>query len=238
MVMEMISLLTLVMIKIATSLQRGHLRSRVSLPLQRLGVLAALQILTLGKRGQESNRGIKLFNIQPDDKLIVQFNAKGRPICENARPVATLCRIIVRTPGNAPLHVTKWVDVPEQAKEKMWKHIQDYAVADDERKKWVRNDFSTDPLTFLVKIGPGLCNIGAIHRFKLWLRKIRPIVVAKHLNIQGGLRVLLDIEIRRLGAGLMEVYLLERISSFAPIVGRTGLMLMRNQQKTFQSLRN
>ena len=36
----------------------------------------------------------------------------------------------------------------------------------------------------------------------------------------------------RLEAGLMGVYLIGRISSFAPIVGRTGLMLMRNQQKT------
>ncbi|RWR75198.1 transposon protein, putative, CACTA, En/Spm sub-class, expressed [Cinnamomum micranthum f. kanehirae] len=89
------------------------------------------------KRTRGSSRGIKLFNRRPDDKLIVQFNAEGQPIGDNARPFATLCGIIVRTPGNAPLQVTKWADVPEQSKEKMWKHIQDYAVVDDERKKWV-----------------------------------------------------------------------------------------------------
>ncbi|KAJ8630302.1 hypothetical protein MRB53_023625 [Persea americana] len=89
------------------------------------------------KRTRGSNRGIKLFNRQPDDKLIVQFNAEGQPIGENARPFTTLCGIIVRTPGNAPLQVMKWADVPEQAKDKMWKHIQDHAVVDDERKKWV-----------------------------------------------------------------------------------------------------
>ena len=49
-----------------------------------------------------------MFNRRPDDKLIVQFNAKGQPIGENARPFATLCGIIVRTPGNAPLQVKKW----------------------------------------------------------------------------------------------------------------------------------
>ncbi|KAJ8627922.1 hypothetical protein MRB53_021229 [Persea americana] len=93
------------------------------------------------KRTRGSNRGIKFFNRRSDDKLIVKFNAEGQPIGENAKPFATLCRIIVRTPGNAPLQVhyqvTKWADIPEQAKEKMWKHIQDHAMVDDERKKWV-----------------------------------------------------------------------------------------------------
>ncbi|XXG85973.1 hypothetical protein AAC387_Pa11g0967 [Persea americana] len=79
----------------------------------------------------------------------------------------------------------------------MWKHIQEYAVVDDERKKWMKNNFCIDPLTFLVKTGPGLCNIGAIQTFRSWLRKIRRIAGAKQLNIQGGLRVLLDIEMRR-----------------------------------------
>ena len=70
------------------------------------------------KRTRGSNRGIKLFNRRPNDKLIVQFNAEGKPIGENARPFATLCGIIVRTPGNAPLQVTKWANVLEQAKDK------------------------------------------------------------------------------------------------------------------------
>ncbi|KAJ8630294.1 hypothetical protein MRB53_023617 [Persea americana] len=55
------------------------------------------------KRTRGSNRGIKLFNRQPDDKLIVQFNAEGQPIGENARPFATLCGIIVRTPDEERL---------------------------------------------------------------------------------------------------------------------------------------
>ncbi|KAJ8629787.1 hypothetical protein MRB53_023110 [Persea americana] len=76
------------------------------------------------KRTRGRNRCIKLFNRRPDDKLIMQINAEGQPIGENARPFATLRGIIVRTPGNAPLQVTKWADVLEQAKEKMWKHIQ------------------------------------------------------------------------------------------------------------------
>ncbi|RWR97188.1 bromodomain-containing protein 4-like protein isoform X3 [Cinnamomum micranthum f. kanehirae] len=36
-----------------------------------------------------------------------------------------------------PTEVTKWSEVPEEAKEKMWKHIQDHVMVDDERKKWV-----------------------------------------------------------------------------------------------------
>ncbi|KAJ8630445.1 hypothetical protein MRB53_023768 [Persea americana] len=64
------------------------------------------------KRTRGSTRGIKLFNRRPGDKLIVQFNAEGQP-------------------------VTKWADVSDQAKEKMWRHIQEFAVVDEERKKWV-----------------------------------------------------------------------------------------------------
>ncbi|RWR85176.1 bromodomain-containing protein 4-like protein isoform X3 [Cinnamomum micranthum f. kanehirae] len=89
------------------------------------------------KRTRGSTRGIKLFNRRPGDKLIVQFNTEGQPIGENARSFSTLCGIVVRAPGNAPLQVTKWADVSEQAKEKMWRHIQETAVVDEERKKWV-----------------------------------------------------------------------------------------------------
>ncbi|XXG79683.1 hypothetical protein AAC387_Pa09g0702 [Persea americana] len=40
-----------------------------------------------------------------------------------------------RLKGLTAVQVTKWADVPEQAKEKTWKHIQDHAVVNDERKK-------------------------------------------------------------------------------------------------------
>lgn len=111
------------------------------------------------KRTRGRTRGIKLFNRRPGDKLIIQFNAEGQPIGENARSFSTLCGIVVRSPGNAPLQVKKWAEIPEQAKEKMWSHIQvngneyfsilvilmcslfstsqEFALVDEERKKWV-----------------------------------------------------------------------------------------------------
>ncbi|RWR97740.1 bromodomain-containing protein 4-like protein isoform X3 [Cinnamomum micranthum f. kanehirae] len=149
--MEMVSLLTLVMIKIAgRSSQSSSIHPRPqptesgSSEIQSEpactevgGIGSSSNPISGKKRTRGSSRGIKLFNRLPDDKLIVQFNAEGQPIGDNARPFATLCGIIVRTPGNAPLQVTKWADVLEQSKEKMWKHIQDYAMVDDERKKWV-----------------------------------------------------------------------------------------------------
>ncbi|KAJ8630079.1 hypothetical protein MRB53_023402 [Persea americana] len=82
-------------------------------------------------------RGIKLLNKRPDDKLVGDFNTDDQPIGENARDFSTLCGIVVRTPGIAPLRVKKWAEIPEQAKDKLWKNIQEFAVVDEERKKWV-----------------------------------------------------------------------------------------------------
>ncbi|KAJ8632938.1 hypothetical protein MRB53_026274 [Persea americana] len=76
------------------------------------------------KRTRRRTRGIKLFNRRPGDKLIIQFNVEGQPTGENAKSFSTLSGIVVRSPSNAPLQVKKWARILEQAKEKMWSHIQ------------------------------------------------------------------------------------------------------------------
>ena len=68
-------------------------------------------------------RGIELFNKRPDGKFTVEFNAEGRQVREHARPLATLCGLVVRTPGIAPIQVKKWAEIPQQAKEKMWRQV-------------------------------------------------------------------------------------------------------------------
>ncbi|KAJ8642521.1 hypothetical protein MRB53_004269 [Persea americana] len=89
------------------------------------------------KRTRGPTQDIKLLNRHSDDKLVVDFNTDGQPIGKNARDFSTLCGIVVRTPGIAPLQVKKWAEIPEQAKEKLLKTIQEFVVIDKERKKWV-----------------------------------------------------------------------------------------------------
>ncbi|KAJ8624699.1 hypothetical protein MRB53_033229 [Persea americana] len=61
----------------------------------------------------------------------------------------------------------------------------------------IRSDFDIHPPTSRPKIGHGLCDIGALRRCRIYLRKIKPIAIAKLLNILGERRALLVIETKR-----------------------------------------
>ncbi|KAF8400312.1 hypothetical protein HHK36_013609 [Tetracentron sinense] len=52
-------------------------------------------------------------------------------------PTTNLCGATVRNPNYAPLQVEKWNDIPNQAKEMMWKHIKEHADVAEERRKWI-----------------------------------------------------------------------------------------------------
>ncbi|KAF8391084.1 hypothetical protein HHK36_023384 [Tetracentron sinense] len=75
------------------------------------------------KRGRGPTRVLNLLTMPPGKKIRVEFNDMGQPIGDHASKFANLCGATVRNPNYAPLQVEKWKDMPDQAKEMMWKHI-------------------------------------------------------------------------------------------------------------------
>ncbi|KAF8406045.1 hypothetical protein HHK36_008125 [Tetracentron sinense] len=60
----------------------------------------------------------------PGKRIPVEFNDMRQPKGDHTSKLANLCGSIVRNPNYAPLQVEKWNDIPNQAKEMMWKYIK------------------------------------------------------------------------------------------------------------------
>ncbi|KAF8412019.1 hypothetical protein HHK36_004578 [Tetracentron sinense] len=73
----------------------------------------------------------------PGKRIPVEFNDMRQPKGDHASKLANLCRSIVRNPNYAPLQVEKWNDIPNQAKEMMWKYIKEHTDVAEEWRKWI-----------------------------------------------------------------------------------------------------
>ncbi|XP_059437319.1 uncharacterized protein LOC132170375 [Corylus avellana] len=78
--------------------------------------------------GNKRRRGVTrmpgIWNLPEDEKVIIEFNGLGQPICDQGLKFSTFAGTLVKDKNIMPIDVVNWKKVPNRHKEDAWNLIQ------------------------------------------------------------------------------------------------------------------